>query len=94
MGFNQISRETIYKVMLKKRHIKEGKNLLQVETSLRPAEERLAADPSEPSLEILEALKMKYDSHFGYIAKGAIINGLTVEFCTESILEFYWRFTC
>ena len=62
---------------------------MQVETSLRPAEERLAADPSEPSLEILEALKMKYDSHFGYIAKGAIINGLTVEFFA---LKAFWNF--
>ena len=30
-------------------------------------------DPSEPNLEILEDLKMKYDSHFDNIAKGAII---------------------
>ena len=46
---------------------------MQIETSLRQAEERLAIDPSEPNLEVLEDLKMKYDSHFDYIAKGAII---------------------
>lgn len=33
----------------------------------------LAADPTETTLENLEDLKMKYDSHFDYIAKGAII---------------------
>ena len=33
----------------------------------------MATDPSEPNLEVLEDLKMKYDSHFDYIAKGAII---------------------
>ena len=41
--------------------------------TLRQVEERLAIDPSEPNLEILEDLKMKCDSHFDYIAKGAII---------------------
>ena len=46
---------------------------MQIEISLRQAEEKLATDPSEPNLEILENLKMKYDSHFDYIAKGAII---------------------
>ena len=52
---------------------KRREELAQIEVSLRQAEERLAIDPSEPNLEILEDLKMKYDSHFDYIAKGAII---------------------
>ena len=52
---------------------KRRQELVQVERSLRQAEERLAIDPSESNLEILEDLKMKYDSHFDYIAKGAII---------------------
>ena len=52
---------------------KRRQELLQIETSLRQAEERLVTDPSEPNLEILEDLKTKYDSHFDYIAKGAII---------------------
>lgn len=39
---------------------------MQIEISLRKAEERLAIDPSEPNLEILEDLKMKYDSHFDF----------------------------
>ena len=52
---------------------KRRQELVQIEISLRQAEERLAIDPSEPNLEILEDLKMKYDSHFDYIAKGAII---------------------
>ena len=51
---------------------KRRQELLQVETSLRQAEERSISDPSEP-IEILEDLKMKYDSHFDYIAKGSII---------------------
>ena len=52
---------------------KRRQELVQIEMSLRQAEERLAIDPSESNLEILEDLKMKYDSHFDYIAKGAII---------------------
>ena len=60
--------------MLKKRHIREGKSyIVQTEISLRQAEERLAVDPSEPNREIIEDLKMKYDSHFDYTAKRAII---------------------
>ena len=52
---------------------KRRQELVQIEMSLRQTEERLAIDPSESNLEILEDLKMKYDSHFDYIAKGAII---------------------
>ena len=51
---------------------KRRQELVQTEISLRQPEERLATDPSEPNLEILEDLKMKYDSHLDYIAKGAI----------------------
>ena len=52
---------------------KRRQELLQIETSLRQAEECLATDPSESNLEILEDLKLKYDSNFDYIAKGPII---------------------
>ena len=52
---------------------KRRQELVQTEMSLRQAEERLAIDTSEPNLAILEDLKMKYESHFDYIAKGAII---------------------
>ena len=56
-----------------KAHNRRQGGLAQIEISLRQAEERLAIDPSEPNLVTLEDLKMKYDSHFDYIAKGAII---------------------
>lgn len=46
--------------------LKRRQELVQIEISLRKAEERLAIDPSEPNLEILEDLKMKYDSHFDF----------------------------
>ena len=48
----------------KKKAHKRRQELVQIEISLRQAEERLAIDPSEPNLEILEDMKMKYDSHF------------------------------
>ena len=48
---------------------KRRQELVQIEISLRQAEERLTTDPSEPNLGILEDLKMKYDSHFDYLAK-------------------------
>ena len=59
--------------MLKKRQKKRKQKLLQVETSLKQAEEMLATDPSETNHEKLVDLKMKYDSLFDYLAKGAII---------------------
>ncbi len=60
-------------MLYKEKAHKRRQELVQIEISLRQAEERLATDPSEPNLEILEDLKIKYDSHFDYIAKGAII---------------------
>ena len=57
----------------KERAYKRRQDLAQIEISLRQAEGRLATDPSEPNRKILEDLKMKYDSHFDCIAKGAII---------------------
>ena len=45
--------------MLKKKAHKRRQELVQIEISLRLAEERLAIDPSEPNLEIFEDLKMK-----------------------------------
>ena len=59
--------------MLKKKQKKRRQELLQVETSLKQAEEMLATDPSETNHEKLADLKMKYDSLFYYLAKGAII---------------------
>ena len=52
---------------------KRKQKLLQVETSLKQAEEMLATDPSETNHEKLVDLKLKYDSLFDYLAKGAII---------------------
>lgn len=52
---------------------KRRQELLQVEASLKQAEEMLATDPSETNHEKLADLKMKYDSLFNYLAKGAII---------------------
>ena len=48
-------------------------NKLQIEASIKQAEETLISDPSVSNLEDLEKLKNKYDSHFDYIAKGAIV---------------------
>ena len=47
--------------MLKKKQKKRRQELLQVETSLKQADEMLATDPSETNHEKLADLKMKYD---------------------------------
>jgi len=47
--------------------------LLQIEASLKQAEETVITDPSTSNLEKLEKLKIKYDSYFEYIAKGVIV---------------------
>ena len=52
---------------------KRKQELLQIESSIKQAEETLISDPSASNLEDLEKLKNKYDSHFDYIAKGAIV---------------------
>ena len=52
---------------------KKRQDLVEIETSLKQAEEALSIDSSTSNFENLECLKMKYDSHFDYIAKGAII---------------------
>ena len=52
---------------------KRKQELLQIEASIKQAEETLISDPSASNLEALEKLKNKYDSHFNYIAKGAIV---------------------
>lgn len=57
----------------KEKAYRRRQKLTEVETSLKQAEELLAAEPSESNLEKMEDLKMKYDSHFDYIARGAII---------------------
>ena len=51
---------------------KRKQELLQIEASIKQAEETLISDPSASNLEELEKLKNKYDSHFDYIAKGAM----------------------
>ena len=57
----------------KDKAFKRKQELLQAEASLKQAEETLISDPSASNLEALEKLKNKYDSHFDYIAKGAIV---------------------
>ena len=57
----------------KDKAFKRKQELLQTEASLKQAEETLISDPSASNLEALEKLKNKYDSHFDYIAKGAIV---------------------
>ena len=57
----------------KKIAFKRKQELLQIEASIKQAEETLISDPSASNLEALEKLKNKYDSHFDYIAKGAIV---------------------
>ena len=52
---------------------KRKQDLLQIEASLKQAEETLISDPSLSNLETLEKLKNKCNSHFDYIAKGAIV---------------------
>ena len=47
--------------------------LLQIEASLKQAEETVITDLSTLNLEKLEKLKIKYNSYFEYIAKGAIV---------------------
>ena len=47
--------------------------LLQIEASLKQAEETVITDPSTSNLEKLEKLKIKYGSYFEYIAKGVIV---------------------
>ena len=73
MGLNQISHKVIYNEIFQRKGTKRKQELLQVETSLRQANEWLAADPSETDLERSNDLKMKYDSLFDYKAKGATI---------------------
>ena len=73
MGFKQYCVRQFTMHYAKEKAQKRRQELVQNEISLRQAEERLAIDLSEPNLEILEDLKMKYDSHFDYIAKGAIV---------------------
>jgi len=52
---------------------KRREDLLMIETSLKRCEEACSVDPSELNLENLENMKMKYDSHFECLSKGAII---------------------
>ena len=73
MGLNQIPHKTIYYEICKDIAFKRKQELLQIEASIKQAEETLISDPSVSNLEDLEKLKSKYDSHFDYIAKGAIV---------------------
>ena len=48
----------------KDKAFKRKQELLQIEASLKQAEEALISDRSASNLEALEKLKNKYDSHF------------------------------
>ena len=48
-------------------------DLSTIETGLKNCEDACVTDLLVSNLEILEKLKMKYDSHFNYLSKGAII---------------------
>ena len=52
---------------------KRKQKLVEIETSIEEAEEALRMNSSTSNRENLEKLKMEYDSHFDYMAKGAII---------------------
>ena len=47
--------------------------ILEIETSVTFYQEKFSADPSTENFEQLEILKSKYDAHFDYLSKGAII---------------------
>ena len=47
--------------------------ILEIETSLTFYQEKCSADPSTENFEQLEILKSKYNAHFNYLSKGAII---------------------
>ena len=47
--------------------------IFEIEKSLTVYQEKCAADPSTENFEQLEILKSKYDAHFDYLSKGAII---------------------
>ena len=47
--------------------------ILEIETSLTFYQEKCSADPSTENFEQFEILKSKYDVHFDYLSKGAII---------------------
>ena len=60
--------------MVKIKQKQESKlKLVEIETLIEVAEEALRTNSSTSNLEKLENLKMEYDSHFDYMAKGAII---------------------
>ena len=50
--------------------------ILEIETSLKLYQEKCATDPSAENFEQLDILKSKYDAHFDYLAKRAIISDL------------------
>ena len=47
--------------------------IFEIEKSLTVYQEKCAADPSTENFEQLKILKSKYDAHFDYLLKGAII---------------------
>ena len=60
--------------MVKIKQKQESKlKLVEIETLIEEAEEALRTNSSTSNLEKLENFKMEYDSHFDYMAKGAII---------------------
>ena len=57
----------------KEKALLRKEKILAIETSLNFYQEKCSADPSTENFEQLEILKSKYDAHFDYLSKGAII---------------------
>ena len=65
-------RQVSLKYSKEKARLRKAK-ILEIETSLTFYQKKCAADPSTENFEQLEILKSKYDVHFDYLSKGAII---------------------
>ena len=65
-------RQVSMKYSKEKARLRKAK-ILEIEKSLTLYQEKCAAYPSTENFEQLEILKSKYDAHFDYLAKGAII---------------------
>ena len=65
-------RQVSLKYSKEKARLRKAK-ILEIETSLTFYQKKCAADPSTENFEQLEILKSKYDAHFDYLSKGAII---------------------
>ena len=65
-------RQVSMKYSKEKARLRKAK-IFEIEKSLTVYQEKCAAYPSTENFEQLEILKSKYDAHFDYLAKGAII---------------------